>query len=356
MSQFLRPALAALDPYVPGEQPQDKSYIKLNTNENPYPPAPGVMDVITREAVSQLKLYSDPTIAPLKQAIADQYGLKPENIFVTNGSDETLGFSFLAYADEKHPVTIPDISYGFYKVFAQLFQVAPTVIPLREDFTLPVEKFCGAGSMVVFANPNAPTAIALPLSEVEKIVASNPEHVVLVDEAYVDFGGESAVSLIERYPNLLVVRTFSKSRSLAGARIGYALAQPGLIDDLERVRNSFHPYNINRLSMLAGVEAMKDIAYFESCCQKIMATRRRTAEALKDMGFTMTESSTNFLFAAPPGISGREYYEQLKERGVLVRYFGGERLSPYVRITIGSDDEMDVFLAKTREILKEANP
>ena len=177
-----------------------------------------------------------------------------------------------------------------------------------------------------------------------------------MDEAYVDFGGESAVSLIERYPNLLVVRTFSKSRSLAGARIGYALAQPGLIDDLERVRNSFHPYNINRLSMLAGVEAMKDIAYFESCCQKIMATRRRTAEALKDMGFTMTESSTNFLFAAPPGISGREYYEQLKERGVLVRYFGGERLSPYVRITIGSDDEMDVFLAKTREILKEANP
>lgn len=356
MSQFLRPALAALDPYVPGEQPQDKSYIKLNTNENPYPPAPGVLDAITREAVSQLKLYSDPTIAPLKQAIADRYGLKMENVFVTNGSDETLGFSFLAFADAEHPVTIPDISYGFYKVFAQLFQVAPRVIPLREDFSLPVEKFCGAGSMVVFANPNAPTAIALPLSEVEKIVASNPEHVVLVDEAYVDFGGESAVSLIDRYPNLLVVRTFSKSRSLAGARIGYALAQPALIDDLERVRNSFHPYNINRLSMLAGVEAMKDAAYFEACCKRIIETRSRTAAALKELGFTMTESRTNFLFAAPPCLSGREYYEQLKDRGVLVRYFGGERLSPYVRITIGSDEEMDVFLDKTREILKEANP
>lgn len=354
MSQFLRPALAALDPYVPGEQPQDKSYIKLNTNENPYPPAPGVMEVITRVAVSQLKLYSDPTIAPLKRAIAEQYGLMPENVFVTNGSDEALGFSFQAWADAEHPVTIPDISYGFYKVFAQLFQVSPKVIPLREDFTLPVEKFCGAGSMVVFANPNAPTGIALPLSEVEKIVASNPGHVVLVDEAYVDFGGESAVSLIGRYPNLLVVRTFSKSRSLAGARIGYAMGDPALIDDLERVRNSFHPYNINRLSMLAGVEAMKDTAYFEDCCKKIMATRQRTAEALKALGFTMTESSTNFLFAAPPALSGREYYEQLKDRGVLVRYFGGSRLSPYVRITIGSDEEMDVLLAKTREILKEA--
>lgn len=356
MSQFLRPALSALDPYVPGEQPQDKSYIKLNTNENPYPPAPGVMDAITREAVSQLKLYSDPTIAPLKAAIAQQYGLSSENVFVTNGSDETLGFSFLAYADAEHPVTIPDISYGFYKVFAQLFQVAPTVIPLREDFSLPVEKFCAVGSMVVFANPNAPTAIALPLLEVEKIVASNPDHVVLVDEAYVDFGGQSAVSLIDRYPNLLVVRTFSKSRSLAGARIGYAMAQPALIDDLERVRNSFHPYNINRLSMLAGVEAMKDTAYFEECCQKIIKTRQHTAEALKEMGFTLTESATNFLFAAPNVISGKEYYEKLKDRGVLVRYFGTQRLSPYVRITIGTEEEMAVLLEKTREILKEANP
>jgi len=356
MSQFLRPALSALDPYVPGEQPQDKRYIKLNTNENPYPPAPGVMDAITREAVSQLKLYSDPTIAPLKQAIADCYAIKPENVFVTNGSDEALGFAFLAYADGSHPVTIPDISYGFYKVFAQLFQVPPKVIPLREDFSLPVEKFCSAGSMVVFANPNAPTAIALPLSEVERIVAFNPEHVVLVDEAYVDFGGESALSLIDRYPNLLVVRTFSKSRSLAGARIGYAIGNPALIDDLERVRNSFHPYNINRLSMLAGVEAMKDTAYFEDCCQRIMKTRQETAKALIALGFTLTESSTNFLFAAPPGISGKEYYEQLKERGVLVRYFGTERLSPYVRITIGTDEEMAVLLSKTREILKEANP
>lgn len=355
MSQFLRPALFALDPYVPGEQPQDKSYIKLNTNENPYPPAPGVMDAITREAVCQLKLYSDPTIAPLKAAIAEHYGLQSENVFVTNGSDEALGFAFLAYADAEHPVTIPDISYGFYKVFAQLFQVAPNVIPLREDFSLPVEKFCSAGSMVVFANPNAPTAIALLLAEVEKIVASNPDNVVLVDEAYVDFGGQSAVSLIERYPNLLVVRTFSKSRSLAGARIGYAMAQPALIDDLERVRNSFHPYNINRLSMVAGVEGMKDKAYFEQCCRKIMKTRQSTAEALKELGFTLTESATNFLFAAPNVISGKEYYEKLKERGVLVRYFGTERLSPYVRITIGTDEEMAVLLTKTREILKEAN-
>lgn len=356
MSQFLRPALNALDPYVPGEQPQDKSYIKLNTNENPYPPAPGVMDAITREAVSQLKLYSDPTIAPLKAAIAEHYGLESRNVFVTNGSDEALGFAFLAYADSEHPVTIPDISYGFYKVFAQLFQTQPNVIPLREDFSLPVEKFCGVGSMVVFANPNAPTAIALPLSEVEKIVASNPDHVVLVDEAYVDFGGQSAVTLIDRYPNLLVVRTFSKSRSLAGARIGYAMAQPALIDDLERVRNSFHPYNINRLSMVAGVEGMKDRAYFQQCCRKIMNTRQHTAEALKALGFTLTESATNFLFAAPNVISGKEYYEKLKERGVLVRYFGTERLSPYVRITIGTDEEMNVLLNHTREILKEANP
>ncbi len=355
MSQFIRPALSSLAPYVPGEQPQDQRYIKINTNENPYPPAPGVLDAINREAVGQLKLYSDPTIAPLKQAIAEHYGLGVENVFVTNGSDETLGFAFLAYADEEHPVTIPDISYGFYKVFAQLFQTKPNVVPLREDFTLPVEKFCGVNSTVVFANPNAPTAISLPIADVEKIVASNPNHVVLVDEAYVDFGGESALPLIERYPNLLVVQTFSKSRSLAGARIGFAMGDPALIDDLERVRNSFHPYNVNSLSMIAGVEAMKDKAYFEACCQKIMDTRQRTAQALKDLGFTMTESSTNFLFAAPPRISGKEYYEKLKERGVLVRYFGGERLGPYVRISIGTDEEMDAFLQKTREILKEAN-
>ncbi|MDD3335057.1 MAG: histidinol-phosphate transaminase [Eubacteriales bacterium] len=353
MSDFLRPALQALEPYIPGEQPQTKGYIKLNTNESPFPPSPKVLDALDREQVSQLNLYSDPTNMPLKRAIAEYYGLKREQVFVGNGSDEVLAFSFLAFADEEHPATMPEISYGFYPVFAKLFQVKPHFIPLNDDFTVPVEKFCGVGTTVVLANPNAPTAIGLSLEDVEKIVSSNREHVVLIDEAYVDFDGETALPLLKEYPNLLIVRTFSKSRNLAGARLGYALAGEALINDLERVRGSFHPYNINRLSMLAGIEAMKDSDYFARCRRQIVLQRTETAEELEKLGFQLTRSSANFLFVKPPLLSGGEYYQRLKEKGVLVRYFDSPKLREYVRVSIGSKEQMRQFLLKTREILLE---
>ena len=320
MSDFLISALAGLDPYVPGEQPQGREYIKLNTNESPFPPSPRVLDALSREEVSHLNLYSDPTALPLRRAIAEQYGVSPDNVFCGNGSDEVLGFSFLAFADGAHPVTFPAVSYGFYRVFANLFRVPARTVPLNEDFTVPVEPFLGAGGMVVLANPNAPTGIALPLGEVERIVRANPDHIVLVDEAYVDFGGESCVSLTGRYPNLLVVQTYSKSRSMAGARLGYAIGNAALIQDLETIKFSTNPYNVNRLTLKAGAQALAEQAYYDKNCQRIMETRAYTARELEKLGFAVLPSQTNFLFARKPGVEGADVYRRLKERGVPVSY------------------------------------
>lgn len=353
MSRFLVPALGGLAPYVPGEQPQNREYVKLNTNESPFPPSPKVLAALNGDEAAKLNLYSDPTILPLKQAVAQTYGVEKGQVFVGNGSDEVLGFAFLAFADGEHPVRMPDISYGLYSIFARLFRAEADIVPLNDDLTLPVESFCHAGKMVALANPNAPTGIALSLSDIERIVSTNREQVVLVDEAYVDFGGETALPLINKYDNLLVVRTFSKSRSLAGARIGYAMASEGLIEDMERVRNSFHPYNVNRLSMLAGVRAMEDAAYFEGCRRRIIAQREETAGELKALGFYMTDSRANFLFVKHPALTGSEYYTRLKEKGVLVRYFDAPRLKAYVRVTVGSEAQMALLVEKTKEILRE---
>lgn len=352
MSDFLLPRLQTLEPYIPGEQPQDKRYVKLNTNESPYPPSPRVLETLNRERISRLNLYPDPLALALRETIAKEYGLAAENVFVGNGSDEVLGFAFLAYADERHPVTIPEVSYGFYNVFSQLFRVEPIRVPLSKDFSIPVEKFCGTGTMVVLANPNAPTALALPLASIERIVASNLQHVVLVDEAYVDFGGESGLKLLSKYPNLLLVRTFSKSRSLAGGRLGYALGGEAIIEDLERVKGSFHPYSINSLTMAAGIEAMRDKPYFDKCVQSICAQREKTAEELRALGFSLTESKTNFLFAKPPVIGGRAYYEGLKEQGILVRYLSQAATKDYVRISVGTAEEMERLVAKTKDIIR----
>ncbi len=353
MSIFLLPRLRALDPYVPGEQPQDKQYIKLNTNESPFPPSPKVLDALSREAIEQLNLYPDPLSSTLRQTIAAEYGLTEANVFVGNGSDEVLGFAFMAYADETRGATIPDVSYGFYRVYAQLYRISPTIVTLNEDFTLPVEKFLAQGQLVALANPNAPTSVALPLADVERIIAGNPGSVVLIDEAYVDFGGEPCVPLLAKYPNLLIVRTYSKSRSLAGGRLGYALASTEIVDDLNRMKNSFHPYNINRLTMVAGIEAMRDRPYFASCVAAICAQREESAKALKALGFTVLPSATNFLFASPPGMDGKAYYEKLKARGVLVRYLSQPTLTGYVRISVGNAAQMDTLLTATRDILKE---
>lgn len=356
MSDYLLPRLLALEPYVPGEQPQDKRYVKLNTNESPFPPSPRVLEALSREVVSGMNLYPDPLARTLRQTIAAEYGLTEANVFVGNGSDEVLGFAFMAYADETRGATMPEVSYGFYRVYAQLYGVTPTLVPLNEDFTLPVEKFMGQDQLVALANPNAPTSLALPLADVERIVAANPRSVVLVDEAYVDFGGESCVPLLSRYPNLLIVRTYSKSRSLAGGRLGYALASPSIIADLNRVKNSFHPYNINTLTMLAGIEAMRDRAYFERCVASICAQREQSAQELRALGFTVLDSATNFLFAAPPAMDGYTYYQRLKERGVLVRYLSLPTLTRFVRITVGSAEQMARLTEATRDILREAAP
>ena len=351
MSDFLLPRLQALDPYVPGEQPQDKSYIKLNTNESPFPPSPRVLDALNREAISRMNLYPDPLALSLREAIAAEYDVTPDQVFVGNGSDEVLGFAFMAYADETRGVTFPEVSYGFYKVYAQLYRAQPTVVPLREDYTLPVDGFCRQGHMVAFANPNAPTSLSLSLSDVERILATNAGQIVLVDEAYVDFGGETALPLLKNYPNLLIVRTYSKSRSLAGGRLGYAIASPEIIDDLNRVKNSFHPYSINCLTMRAGIEAMRDRTYFLDCVAHLKQQRERSTADLRALGFTVLDSSTNFLFAAPPMMDGESYYQALKERGVLVRYLSQPTLRRFVRITVGSEAEMRALLEATREIL-----
>ena len=347
MSRFLSAARASLTPYVPGEQPQNRKYIKLNTNESPFPPSPEAQRLARAEA-EKLMLYSDPECRDLVKAASEKLGIGPDEILFTNGSDEILNFAFMAFGGS---AVFPDITYGFYPVFASLNGVDYTEIPLRDDFTVDVNDYIGIGRNIFIANPNAPTGILLPKADIERIVAGNPDNVVVVDEAYVDFGGESVLPLIRKYDNLLVVQTFSKSRSLAGARLGFGAACPELIADLDRIKYATNPYNVNRMTMAAGVGALTDTAYFEENRRKIIKTRERVTERLKRLGFILPESSANFVFAAHPGIDGKALYLALKECGVLVRHFDKPRLTAYNRITIGSDEEMDTFLKITEEIL-----
>ena len=351
MSMYLNPSIEAMTAYIPGEQPRDKAYIKLNTNENPYPPAPSVVAAMNAGEVEDLRLYSDPTAKVLKEKLAELYGLKPENIYVGNGSDEVLYFLFRAYG--QRGAAFPDISYGFYSVFAELCGIPATVIPLEADFSIDPVKYHGLDRFIVIANPNAPTGLSLTLSEIEGILKSNPNAVVAIDEAYVDFGGESAYPLMEKYENLMVVRTFSKSRSMAGARLGYALGPAALIADLEKLKYSVNPYNVNRLTLRLGEATVDAESYYREKCAAIMATRERTAEALTALDFTVLPSKTNFLFVRSDKIGGRALYEKLKDRGILVRHFGNPRIADYIRLTIGTDAQMDACLAAIRAILEE---
>ncbi len=352
MSRFLSPLAAKLEPYTPGEQPQDKRYVKLNTNESPFPPAPGVISAISANQVEDLRLYSDPTTKQACEQIAKYYGLQPNQVLLGNGSDEILSFCFQAFCSASG-VRFADITYGFYKVWAALYNIPATKIPLDEDFKIRVSDYENCGQTVIIANPNAPTGLALSLAEVEQVVASNANNVVIIDEAYVDFGAQSAVELLRKYDNLVVVQTFSKSRSLAGGRLGFALASAALIDDLNRIKFSFNPYNVNRLSILAAAAAMEDVDYFKKCTGEIQANRAYTTKALQALGFSVTDSKTNFIFAKSGKISGETYYKALKEKGVLVRHFKDARIADYVRITIGSQEQMDFLLQCTKEILEE---
>ena len=354
MSRYMNESFRSLEAYVPGEQPKDMKYIKLNTNESPYAPSDGVLEAVRGEQAENLNLYPDPQCAELKEAIATLYGVQKDNVFVSNGSDDILNFFFMAFCNgDSHPVKFPDISYGFYEVFAQLYGVKYTKVPLLSDFTVNIEDYFGNDSNVVIANPNAPTGIALGRKEIQQILEKNPDRVVVVDEAYVDFGGESCVELTQRYDNLLVVCTYSKSRSMAGARLGFAIANKEIIADLEKIKFSTNPYSINRLTMAAGIAAINDNDYYMDNCKKIVDTRQNTVKELEKLGFEVLPSSANFIFAKNDGIDGEELYLKLRQRGILVRHFSAAQICQYNRITIGTPQQMSALIEQISNILKE---
>ena len=332
-------------PYVPGEQPQESNQIKLNTNENPYPPAPGVVKALQEFQTDRLRLYPEPTCKVLVDAIAEYYHLKPEQVFVGVGSDDVLAMIFLTFFNAKTPIVFPDITYSFYDVWADMLRIPYEVKPLDAQFQIRKEDYYGENGGVIFPNPNAPTGILMELSKIEDILEHNRDVIVVVDEAYIDFGGKSALPLIERYDNLLVVQTFSKSRSMAGMRIGYAMGNPKLIRYINDVKYSFNSYTMNQTALALGVEAIRDRAYFEETRQKVIATREWTKGELKKLGFSFGDSMSNFIFATHEKVPAKELFEALKREHIFVRYFASqERISNYLRISIGTQEEMETLI------------
>ena len=352
MSRFLSKRLESLEEYIPGEQPRDKKYTKLNTNESPFPPSPKACALMTQQAAEAMRLYSDPTCKELTKAVCKTYGVDKNCVIFGNGSDEILSFAFTAFCDSTTPAVFADITYGFYKVFADLNCIDKKIIPLKEDFSLDTADYKNADGTIFIANPNAPTGLILTLEQIREILASNRNNVVVIDEAYIDFGGESCYKLIEEFDNLLVVQTFSKSRSLAGARLGIGIGCPALIADLQRIRNSNNPYNINRMTQMLGAASIKDTDYFKKCTGTIIKNRELLTNALTERGFEVIPSKANFVFAKHNVISGKEIYLKLKELGVLVRHFDKNRISMYNRITIGSADEIEKLISAIDYILK----
>ena len=338
-------------PYTPGEQPQRK-VIKLNTNESPYPPSPQVVEAIRSLKASRLRLYPDPDCRELREALAEEYGLEAEEVFVGVGSDDVLSMCFLTFFAGKKPILFSDITYSFYEVWADVYRIPYETVPLREDFTFDPTGFLRENGGIVLCNPNAPTSLEADLSDIEKVVAENRESVVMVDEAYVDFGGRTALPLLKKYKNLVIVRTMSKSRALAGLRVGYAFGSRELIKALQDVKFSVNSYTLNMPALAAGTAAAKDREYFEETVNRVLATREKTQKALEAFGFTVLESRTNFLFAKPPApAKAKELFEELKKRDIYVRYFDKPRLSEYLRITIGTDAEMEQFIKVLQDIL-----
>ena len=351
MSKFWSQRTHELDPYTPGEQPQDTQYIKLNTNENPYPPSPLALKAMQQAVSDDLRLYSDPNANKLKQAIADFHQVDISNVFVGNSSDEVLAHSFAALLKHDKPLLYPDISYSFYPSYIKLFNIHAKAIPLDDDLCINFDDYTQDNGSIVFPNPNAPTGIVITLDIIEALVQNNPDSVILIDEAYVDFGAESAIPLTQKYPNIVVVQTFSKSRSLAGLRLGFAIASAELVNGMERVKNSFNSYPIDRIAIEGGTASIQDTAHFEETCQKIISTREKTSDVLKELGFSILPSSSNFVFASHNKIPAEDLYLELKKQGVLVRYFNKPRIDNYLRITIGTDKEMKVLIEKLEKIL-----
>ena len=349
MSKYLSKKRSALKPYTPGEQPRDRRYIKLNTNESPFPPSPKAIE-LGYEAMKNEQLYSDPTCKALITAASGVFGVGEDCILFTNGSDDALNFAFMAFCDENHGAAFADITYGFYPVFANLNHVPYTLIPLKDDFSIDIRDYFGIGKTIFIANPNAPTGLALTAGQIEEIVRANPGNVVVVDEAYTYFGSESCIPLTKKYENLLVIGTFSKSRSMAGARLGYAIGCPSLISDLNLIKYSTNPYCINSVTLAMGVGALSDEEYTKNNCRIVSENREYTYGELIGMGFFALPSKSNFIFAKHPTLSGEEVYKYLRERGILVRYLKGERTSAFVRISVGTRAEMEKLVQCLKEI------
>ena len=350
MKEFWSKRIREMTPYVPGEQPRDRIFIKLNTNECPYPPSPRALEAIRAAAGDGLRLYPDPECLELRQTIARRYRVSQNQVFVGNGSDEILAFAFQAFFDPEREIVFPRVSYSFYPVYAQYFGLNCRRVEMNPDFSVPVDALCGDNGGVVLANPNAPTGMALTLDEVERLVQSNPQAVVIVDEAYVDFGADSAVPLIQSYPNLLVVQTASKSRALAGLRVGWAMGNSNLINALRCVRDCFNSYTVDRVAAAGLKAAMEDEGYFQSIRGRVMAARDKTARRLSDLGFTVLPSRANFLFVTYPGLSGAALQDGLREKGILVRRWDDPVIAEWLRITVGTDQEMDVLLRALSEL------
>ena len=357
MSKFWNDKIKEIEPYVPGEQPKDKKYIKLNTNENPYSPSEKVIEKIEYMNLEDLKLYPDPDVSELRKVIAEYFSKKideritKEQIFVGNGSDEVLALIFMTFFNKGDKVYYPDITYSFYPVYADLFDLKEVKIPLNENFEIEIDKYFGLDGHIIITNPNAPTSIALKLNEIEKIVKNNPTQLVVIDEAYVDFGAESSVKLVNKYDNVLVVQTFSKSRSFAGMRLGYAIGSENIIEGLNRLKFSFNSYTIDRISIEAGIESFKDDDYFVKTNAKIIETREKTVKKLKELGFKVLNSSANFIFISHNKVFAGDLYKNLKDNGVLVRYFAKDRIDNYLRVTIGTDEDMEIFIEKLNKLL-----
>ncbi|MBO2516578.1 MAG: histidinol-phosphate transaminase [Clostridiales bacterium] len=353
MTRFMSDKYRTLTPYVPGEQPKVTGrLIKLNTNENPYPPSPKAI-AAAAEAAKTLRLYSDTQCTLLREALAKTYGVDKDEIMCANSSDESLDYAFLTFCDKDRPAVFPDITYGFYPVYCDLYGIPYTEIPLKEDFTVDISDYTGIGKNIFIANPNAPTGIALKRDEIEQIVKSNPDNIVLIDEAYVDFGAESCVPLIHRYDNLIVTMTYSKSRSMAGARLGFTIANKALIADMNTIRFSRSPYNVNSMTIAAGAGALADPEYMAQCRDRIIATRTRMNAELEKRGFTCLPSCTNFIFAKSDRVGGKELYLKLKDMGIFIRHFDRERLTEFNRITVGTDEQIDELLKAIDIILSE---
>jgi len=350
MSKFWSSMVKRTDPYVPGEQVEQKDIVKLNTNENPYPPSPKVIAAIQQEMGRNLQLYPSPTATELRETIGLQYGLTAEEVFVGNGSDEVLAFSFMAFFEPGKPIRFPDVTYSFYPVYAKLFDIPYEEVPLNKDFTLSVENFFQSEGGVVLPNPNAPTSIYAELEHIEEIVKNNPDQVVIIDEAYIDFAAKSATELIRKYDNVLVIQTTSKSRSLAGLRVGFAMGAPSLIDALIRIKDSFNSYTLDRLALVGAKAAFEDEAYFMETVKKIIATRENMSEQLQQLDFKVLPSQANFLFTTHKNVSAEFLYNELKREGILVRYFNKPGIDNYLRITIGTEQQMEQLVEHLRKI------